>query len=100
MERETHKDEGSVEVLVILPGALSVKLIRFLAVDSEEVCAWVIGPQWLEELLEGGLEAGGEVIDVLMTIERSERTTPGRAGRRRVLVSGDPLEAAARSVPS
>ena len=33
----THKDEGSVEVLVILPRVISIELVGFLAVDGKEV---------------------------------------------------------------
>jgi len=48
--KETDKDEGGVEVFVILLGVILVKLVGFLAVDGEEVGAWIVGPQWLKEL--------------------------------------------------
>ena len=54
---ETHEDEGGVQVFVILPCVISVKLVGFLAVDGEEVGASITGPQRLEELFEGGAEA-------------------------------------------
>jgi len=37
---------------------ISVNPIGFLAIDSEKVGAGVIGPQWIKELFEGGVEAG------------------------------------------
>ena len=55
--RTTHKDEGRVQVLVILFRIASVKLIGLLAVDGKEVCAGIIGPQRIEELFENGMEA-------------------------------------------
>ena len=34
---QTHEDEGSVEVFVILPRIISVELVGFLAIDGKEV---------------------------------------------------------------
>ena len=52
-----NKDQGGVEILVILLGIVSVKFGSLLAIDSEEVGAGVVGLQWLEELPEGRVEA-------------------------------------------
>ena len=49
----THEDEGRVEILVVLPRIVSVKLVGLLTIDGEEVGAGIIGPQWVEELFEG-----------------------------------------------
>lgn len=54
----THKDEGRVEILVILLRVVSVEFVGLLTIDGEEVCAGIIGPQWIKELLEGRMEAG------------------------------------------
>jgi len=54
----THKDEGCVQILVVLLCIIAVKFSRFLAVHGEEVCSRVIGPEWIEKLFEGGMEAG------------------------------------------
>ena len=79
--RRTHEDEGGVEILVILLRVFSVKLVGFLAIDCEEVGAWIAGPQRLEELFEGGMEAMVGVISALMIIGGDGRTTSSRAGR-------------------
>ena len=55
--RRTDEDKGRIQVLVILFRVISIKLSRFPAVDCEEVCPGVIGPQRVEEFLEGGMEA-------------------------------------------
>ena len=55
----TDEDEGGVEVLVVLFRIVSVKLFGFSAVDGEEVCPGIVGPEGFEELLEGGMEASG-----------------------------------------
>jgi len=56
-----HENEGCVQILVILFHIIPVKLSRFPTVNGEEVGARVLGPQGVEELLEGGLEAGSDV---------------------------------------
>ena len=53
----THKNEGCVQVIVVLPGIISVKLFGFSAVHGEEVCSGIVGPEGFKELLEGGMEA-------------------------------------------
>ena len=55
--KKTDKNEGGVEVFVILLGVLLVKLCRFLAIGGEEVGAGIVSPQRFEELSEGGVEA-------------------------------------------
>jgi len=55
---QTHKDEGRVQVLIVLPGVVSVKLFRFPAVCGEEVGSGVVDPEGFNELLEGGMEPG------------------------------------------
>jgi len=57
----TDENEGCVQVLVILSGVISVEFFGFSAVHGEEVGAWVIGPQRVEEFLEGGMEAESDV---------------------------------------
>ena len=54
----THKDEGRVQVFVVLPGIISVKLSRLSAVYGEEVGPGVVGSEGFKEVLEGGMEAG------------------------------------------
>ena len=56
----TDEDEGRVQVLVVLPRMISVKLSRFSAVYGEEVGSGVVGPQWFKEFLESGMEAKSE----------------------------------------
>ena len=56
---KTDEDEGGVEVLVVLFRIVSVKIFGFSAVDGEEVCPRIVGPEGFEELLEGRLETGG-----------------------------------------
>ena len=53
----THEDKGYAQVIVVLLDIFTVKLPGFPAVRSEEVGVRVIGPQWIEELFEGRLEA-------------------------------------------
>jgi hypothetical protein len=55
--KRAHEDKGSVQVLVVLPRIIPVKLSRFPAVHGEKVGPQVIGPQRIEEFFEGGLEA-------------------------------------------
>jgi len=55
---QTHKDEGCIQVLIVLPGIISVKLFRFSAVYGEEVGLGVVGSEGFKEVLEGGMEAG------------------------------------------
>jgi hypothetical protein len=57
LEPNAHEDEGGVQVLVVLPGIISVKLFGFFAVYGEEVGTRIVGPQRVEEFLEGGMEA-------------------------------------------
>jgi len=56
---QTHKDEGRVQVLIVLPGIVPVKFFRFFAVCSEEVVSRIVGPEGFKELLEGEMEADG-----------------------------------------
>ena len=70
----THKDQGGVEVLVILLGIVSVEFGGFLAIDGEEVGAGVVGFQWLEELLEGRTEAYRR-SDIWWRVRLSSRLT-------------------------
>ena len=67
----THEDEGRVQVLVVLFRVISVKLSGFPAVHCEEVRPGVIGPQWVEEFFECGMEAGWDIVNGLavMSIE-------------------------------
>ena len=55
--RTTHEDEGCVQILVVLFRVIPVKFCRFPTVYGEEVGPQVIGPQRVEELFEGGMEA-------------------------------------------
>ena len=55
--RIAHKNEGGVEILVILFGIVFIKFGGLPSIDGEEVGAGITGPQWLEELLEGRMEA-------------------------------------------
>ena len=62
----TYKDERRVQVFVVLSSVISVELFGFSAVHGKEVGPRVIGPQWIEELLEGRIEAGYcEISDIL-----------------------------------
>ena len=54
----THKDEGRVQVLVILFRVVSVKFCGFLAIHSEEVGPRVTSPERIGEFFEDGMEAG------------------------------------------
>ena len=53
----TDENEGGVEVLVVFPRIVTVKLFRFSAVYREKVCAGVVCPEGLKEFLEGGTKA-------------------------------------------
>jgi len=53
-----YEDERRVEIFIVLPRVISVKVCRFPAVCSEEVGPGIVGPQWFKELLEGMMEAG------------------------------------------
>ena len=55
--RTTHEDEGRVQVFVVFPRVLSVKLVRLFAIHGKEVGARVVRSQWFEELFQGGMEA-------------------------------------------
>ena len=63
----THENEGRIQVLIVLPCVIFVKLFRFPPINGEEVGPQVVGPQWVEELLEGRMEAGLDVRDRLAT---------------------------------
>ena len=54
----TYEDKGRIQVLVVFASVIPVKLFRFPPIDSEEIGPWVLSPEWIEELLEGGMEAG------------------------------------------
>jgi hypothetical protein len=56
-KQNAHEDEGGVQVFVVLPCIVSVELFGFSAVYGEEVGAGIVGPQRVEEFLEGGMEA-------------------------------------------
>jgi len=53
----THKNEGSVEVLVVLHDIVCIVLHCFLLVHRIEIDARIVGLDGLEELSEGILEA-------------------------------------------
>jgi len=61
MNRATDENERRVQVLVILSGIVPVNFSRFSAVHGEEVGTRVVGPQRIEEFLEGGVEAGSNI---------------------------------------
>jgi len=90
--RTTHEDEGRVQILVVFPRVIPVKLSRFSAVHGEEVGPRVVDPQRIEEFFEGGMEAGsgrqyfsdGLVVTV---IRRIERTTSDLSGQLLALAS-------------
>jgi len=64
MEAEpTHKDKGCVQILVVLFRIVPVKLVGLLAIDGEEVGSGIVGPQWVEELFEDGVQATLRVRD-------------------------------------
>ena len=56
--KATNEDKGRVQVLVVLPRVISVKLCRFSTICGEEVGSGIVGPQRFEELLEDRMEAG------------------------------------------
>ena len=58
-----HKNEGCVQVLVVLPRIISVKLLGFSAVYCEEVGSGVIGPERLKKLFEGGMDASKQGVN-------------------------------------
>ena len=53
----TYEDEGRVQVVVVFTRVIFIKLFGLLLINSEEVGPQVIGPQWIEEFLKGGMEA-------------------------------------------
>ena len=63
----THENEGRVQVFIVLPCVIFVKLFRFPPINGEEVGPRVVSPQWVEELPEGRMEAGSGVRDRLAT---------------------------------
>lgn len=79
--RTTHEDKGGVQVLVVFPRVISVKLLRLFAVHCEEVGPRVISPNWIEELLENRMEAGGRFSDCPTLFEWTQRTSQGRYGQ-------------------
>jgi len=42
----THGNERRVEIFVVLLRTASIKFVGRPAVDGEEVCAGIVGPQW------------------------------------------------------
>ena len=86
--KTTDEDEGRVQVLVVLFRVISVKLSRLSAVDSEKVGSGIVGPQWFEEVFEGGMEAGfGCQLRLAVTaIERTGRTISDLSVRPLALV--------------
>ena len=81
----TDEDEGGVQVLVVLFRIVSVKIFGFSAVDGEEVCPRIVGPEGFEELLEGRLETGGlecqSISNYYTRVKWVLRTTWDRFGR-------------------
>ena len=55
--KTTDEDKRRVQVLVILFRVIPVKLFRFFAVCGKEVGPGIVGPEWFDELFEGGMEA-------------------------------------------
>ena len=53
-----HEDERCVEIFIVLPRVISVKVCRFPAVCGEEVGTGIVGPQRFKKFLEGEMEAG------------------------------------------
>ena len=49
MGTRAHEDEGGLEVFII-PCAVSVKYVRSLVADGEEVGSWIVLPRRFEEL--------------------------------------------------
>ena len=78
----TDKDEGRVQVLVVLFGVIAVELCRLSTVYGEEVGSGIIGPERFSELFEDGMEADSVVSDCpgVMVIEQIERTTLDLSG--------------------
>ena len=64
----THKDKGRIQILVVLFRIVSVKIVGLLTIDGKEVCAGIIGPQWIEELFEDGAEAVWWVREALRLV--------------------------------
>ena len=56
-KNSTDKDEGRVQVLVVLFGVIAVELCRLPTVHGEEVGSGIVGPQWFGKLFEDGMEA-------------------------------------------
>jgi len=79
----TDEDEGGIQVIVVLPGIISVKLFGFSAVHGEEVCSGIVGPEGFKELLEGGMEArrSGCQHYAATVVKWIWRTTWDRSGR-------------------
>ena len=80
----THKDEGRVQVFVVLPGIISIKLSRLSTVYGEEVGPGVVGSEGFKELLEGGMEAGRLYVSAqklpVAAVKWVRRTTSGQSG--------------------
>ena len=79
----TDEDEGGVQVIVVLPGIISVKLFGFSAVRGEEVCSGIVGPEGFKELLEGGMKASRSGCQhyAATVVKWIWRTTWDRSGR-------------------
>ena len=77
-DRIAHEDERRVEIFIVFPRVISVKICRFLAVCCEEVGTRIISPQRFKKFLEGEMEAGSECQHGLavMVIQCTERTIP------------------------
>ena len=60
-----------VEVLVVLPRVVTVELFGFPAIYREKIRAGVACPEWLKELLEGGM-------DTRFPIQLTIPSVPGR----------------------
>jgi len=98
---QTHEDEGRVQVLIVLPGIISVEFFRFSAIYCEEVVSRIVGFEGFKELFEGGMEAGEYgcqcVSDYLTAaVDWIRRTTLDRSERPWLV----PAAGTAGSIPS
>ena len=55
-DRIPHRNEGHIEILVLLLGVVFIEFEGLLAMDGEEVGARILGFQWLGGLVEGRVE--------------------------------------------
>ena len=91
--RKTHEDKGRVQILVVRSRIIPVELVGFPEIDEEKVGARVVGPQWIEEFLEGGMKAVvGVIVDTLAAIKKGGHTILGRAGWLRLRALDSLLE--------